>query len=153
MKIKFITYPCPNGNHGFSQQDRLKLRNAISKMVKANEMMKDNKKIYKTKSRAKRLANKHGKLPPHCEMQMLQCLSTLESKSIWNVISCSKRPCFACAENLSDSDICFEESHGKIYHQNFLEAEAWIESNERAKLAVRSLRDNAVRKVRGCDLG
>lgn len=56
---------------------------------------------------------------PHCEMQLLQYFEgegRQYKAETWNVIGCSKRPCYCCAFVINHgSDFTFRESHGKIY--------------------------------------
>ncbi|KAI1422790.1 hypothetical protein F5Y12DRAFT_596575 [Xylaria sp. FL1777] len=93
---------------------------------------------------------------PHCEIQMLQYfppsvpspVPSSEREDVWNVMGCSKRPCFACAKILRASGFLFKESHGKAYRQFFLSAEKWLTDDSKMKAAVEELKEKAVKRVR-----
>ncbi|KAK5635113.1 hypothetical protein RRF57_010825 [Xylaria bambusicola] len=107
-------------------------------------------KMRKYIDQAKKAIKGQKGTPPHCEIQMLVHFSRADKKGVWNLIGCSKRPCYACAHLIKASDFLFSESHGKAYHQYFLSIENWLEyeGNGEIKAAIKELRKKAVESVR-----
>lgn len=64
-------------------------------------------------------ADDRGTKLPHCEMQLLQYFEGKGQEhkgGTWNLIGCSKRPCYCCSFIIKHgSDFTFKDSHGKIY--------------------------------------
>ncbi|KAI1364706.1 hypothetical protein F5Y08DRAFT_353380 [Xylaria arbuscula] len=102
---------------------------------------------------AKSLVKPQETTSPHCEIQMLQHFSTADRNGVWNMIGCSKRPCYVCAGLLEASDFTFHESHGKAYYQYFLSAEKWLHDEPGMIQAIQEMRDEAVRRVKGYTAG
>ncbi|KAI0972944.1 hypothetical protein F4678DRAFT_478186 [Xylaria arbuscula] len=84
----------------------------------------------------------------HCEIQLLQHFFSLsEREGMWNVLGCSKRPCFACSRLLQASPFAPGQSHGKAYNQNLAFGEKWFEGQEGMPQALQNLKDEAVESV------
>ncbi|KAI0433232.1 hypothetical protein F5Y09DRAFT_338835 [Xylaria sp. FL1042] len=129
------------------------VRSAIDRLANEQrsgptEVNAQNVKKIKARQVRKAKENIGRSLEPHCEIQMLQHFQTSERTGVWNVMGCSKRPCFACAKLLEASGFLFKESHGKAYHHYFLSAKEWLESNKEMKPAIEDLRRDVVGRVR-----
>ncbi|KAI0539342.1 hypothetical protein GGR58DRAFT_464698 [Xylaria digitata] len=86
----------------------------------------------------------------HCEVKMLQHIDQCreeERVGIWNVIGCSKRPCYTCAKLIEASGFLYKESHGKAYYQQFGSVGGWLEGNPRMKEAIEELKVEVVTSV------
>ncbi|KAI0503157.1 hypothetical protein F5B22DRAFT_662309 [Xylaria bambusicola] len=109
-----------------------------------DEMRKSTERVKKA------IKGQKGTLP-HCEIQMLMYFSRADKKGVWNLIGCSKRPCYACSHLLAASGFLSSKSHGKAYHQYFSSIENWLEceGNEASKAAIKELRRKVVESIQG----